>query len=86
MLDSKLLSLTNLFLAKAALAAGFIYSVAAKPNASSANLLGSNMLAPIDRTINASKTYLKSVKLPYNALTSSIYTGFTWCVVSRGTQ
>ena len=89
MLNTELLSLTNLFLAAAALAAGFIDAIAggggliqvpalfaAKPDILPATLLGTNKLASIGGTLLAAKRYLKSVKLPYNILTTAIFASF----------
>lgn len=89
MIDADFFSLTTVFLAVAALAAGFIDAVAGgggmiqvpalfavNPTSLPATLLGTNKVASIGGTLIAAKKYLKSVKLPYNVITSAILSSF----------
>lgn len=89
MIETDFFSLTTVFLAVAALAAGFIDAVAggggliqvpalfaASPSSFPATLLGTNKVASIGGTLIAAKRYLKSVKLPYNIVTPAILSSF----------
>lgn len=89
MIEADFFSLTTLFLALAALGAGFIDAVAggggmiqvpalfaANPSGLPATLLGTNKLASIGGTLIAAKKYLKSVKLPYLIITPAILASF----------
>lgn len=89
MIEADFFSLTTLFLAFAALGAGFIDAVAggggmiqvpalfaASPSSAPATLLGTNKLASIGGTLIAAKKYLKSVKLPYLIVIPAILSSF----------
>lgn len=89
MIELDFFSLTTLFLALAALGAGFIDAVAggggmiqvpalfaASPSTLPATLLGTNKLASIGGTLVAAKRYLKLVNLPYFILIPATLSSF----------
>jgi uncharacterized membrane protein YfcA len=93
-IEADLLSLSTLFLALAALAAGFVDAVAggggmiqvpalfaASPTSFPATLLGTNKVASIGGTLIAAKKYIKSVNLPYKIVTPAILSSFVGALV-----